>query len=163
MTPATVGPRAPCGGGAQPEQPATGGLFAALDKSKDENLKFLIVFLGAGIGGALRHGVNLAASGLLGSQFPYGTLIINIVGSFLMGVIAEYFALKGHLPPAWRLFLTTGLLGGFTTFSTFSLDSALLYERGELLMAVIYAMGSVIFAIGGLFAGLFLIRNLVEV
>jgi CrcB protein len=125
-------------------------------------MKFLIVFLGAGIGGAVRHGVNIVVPGLLGIQFPYSTFIINVAGSFLMGVIAEYFALKGHLPQAWRLFLTTGILGGFTTFSTFSLDTALLYERGESWAAVTYAMGSVILAIGGLFAGLFFVRHMVE-
>jgi CrcB protein len=147
--------------GVHPKHPAIGGFLLPSTLTEGDDMNFLIVFLGAGIGGALRHGVNLAASAFLGSQFPYGTLIINIVGSFLMGVIAEYFAMKGFLPQAWRLFLTTGILGGFTTFSTFSLDTALLYERGELLMAGVYAMGSMILAIGGLFAGLSLVRNMV--
>lgn len=81
----------------------------------------LIVFLGAGIGGAMRHGVNLAVLRLGWTAFPAGTLVINVLGSFLMGVLAEYFALRVHLPQQWRLFLTTGILGGFTTFSTFSM------------------------------------------
>ena len=88
-------------------------------------MNYLIVFGGAGLGGALRHGVNVAAMRLGFTAFPIGTLTVNILGSFLMGLIAEYFALKGHLPQSWRLFLTTGVLGGFTTFSAFSLEVAL--------------------------------------
>lgn len=124
-------------------------------------MNYLIVFLGAGIGGALRHGVNVAALRLVGAGFPWGTLAINIAGSFAMGVIAEYFALKSGLPQHWRLFLTTGLLGGFTTFSAFSLEVALLYERGELLAAGLYMLGSAVLAVVGLFAGLYVIRALV--
>ena len=86
---------------------------------------FLIVFLGAGIGGALRHGVNLLAARLLGTGFPFGTLIVNVVGSFAMGLIIAWLALRGQQAQAVRLFLTTGILGGFTTFSAFSLDTML--------------------------------------
>ena len=78
---------------------------------------YLIVFLGAGLGGALRHGVNVAALRLLGSGLPYGTLTVNIVGSLVMGLLTGYFALKADPGQMWRLFLTTGILGGFTTFS----------------------------------------------
>jgi fluoride exporter len=122
---------------------------------------FLIVFLGGGLGAALRHGANLAAARLFGTNFPYGTLIINVLGSLLMGLIAEFFALKAGLPQHWRLFLTTGILGGFTTFSAFSLEAALLYERGELAGAAIYIVASVVFAIGALFAGMAIVRALV--
>jgi fluoride exporter len=122
---------------------------------------FLIVFLGGGLGAALRHGINLAAVRLVGTGFPYGTLLINVVGSLAMGLIAEYFALKGDLPQHWRLFLTTGILGGFTTFSAFSLEAALLYERGELAGAAIYVVASVVLAIAALFAGLAIVRLLV--
>lgn len=121
---------------------------------------FLIVFIGGGIGAALRHGLNLVAAGLVGTAFPYGTLFINIVGSLAMGLIAEYFALRSGLPQSWRLFLTTGILGGFTTFSAFSLEAALLYERGQLASAAIYVVASVVLSIGGLFAGLAIIRAL---
>lgn len=121
---------------------------------------FLIVFIGGGIGAALRHGLNLVAAGLVGTAFPYGTLFINIVGSLAMGLIAEYFALRSGLPQSWRLFLTTGILGGFTTFSAFSLEAALLYERGQLVSAAIYVVASVVLSIGGLFAGLAIIRAL---
>jgi CrcB protein len=124
-------------------------------------MNYLIVFIGAGIGGALRHGVNLAALRLVGAGFPWGTLAINIAGSFVMGLVAEYFALKSGLPQQWRLFLTTGVLGGFTTFSAFSLEVALLYERGEVLAAGLYMLGSAVLAVAGLFAGLYVIRSIV--
>src|SRR3984893_2643917 len=122
---------------------------------------YLIVFLGGGLGAALRHGVNLAAARFAGTGFPYGTLFINVAGSLAMGLLVEYFALKAGLPQRWRLFLTTGILGGFTTFSAFSLDAALLYERGQLAGAAIYVVASVVLAIGALFAGLAIVRMLV--
>lgn len=120
---------------------------------------YLVVFLGGGLGAALRHGVNLAIARLIGTAFPYGTLLINITGSFIMGVVAAYFAFKGDASQHWRLFLTTGILGGYTTFSAFSLDAALLYERGEMGMAALYVIASVTISIIGLFAGLALVRN----
>ena len=124
-------------------------------------MNYLIVFIGAGLGGALRHGVNIAALRLVGAGFPWGTLAINIAGSFAMGLVAEYFALKSGLPQQWRLFLTTGVLGGFTTFSAFSLEVALLYERGEVLAAGLYMLGSAVLAVVGLFAGLYVVRAFV--
>jgi CrcB protein len=122
---------------------------------------FVIVFLGGGLGAALRHGVNIAASRMLGTAFPYGTLFINVVGSLAMGLIAELFALKAGLPQHWRLFLTTGILGGFTTFSAFSLEAALLYERGQAASAAVYVVASVVLAIGALFAGMAIVRVVV--
>jgi CrcB protein len=121
-------------------------------------LGFIIVFLGAGLGGALRHAVNLAALRWLGSGFPVGTMAINIAGSFAMGLIAALFVIKGELPQEWRLFLTTGVLGGFTTFSAFSLETALLYERGETLGAAAYVAASIILSIAAVFAGLQVMR-----
>ncbi len=121
---------------------------------------YLIVFFGGGLGATLRHGMNILAARLFGTAFPYGTLIINILGSLVMGLVVEYFALKSGLPQRWRLFLTTGILGGFTTFSAFSLEAALLYERGELAAAAIYVVASVTLAIGALFLGLAIIRVL---
>jgi fluoride exporter len=120
---------------------------------------YLVVFLGGGIGAALRHGINLAVARLVGTAFPYGTLMINITGSFIMGLVAAYFAFKGDASQHWRLFLTTGILGGYTTFSAFSLDAALLYERGEMGMAALYVAASVALSIAGLFAGLALVRS----
>jgi fluoride exporter len=120
---------------------------------------FLIVFLGGGIGAALRHGVNLASARMFGLAFPYATLIENVTGSLVMGLLAAYFVAKAGVPQHWRLFMTTGILGGYTTFSAFSLDTALLYERGELGLAAVYVLLSVALSIGGLFAGLALVRQ----
>src|ERR1700716_4670808 len=121
---------------------------------------FLIVFLGGGLGAALRHGINFLSARLLGTAFPYATLFENVTGSLAMGLLAGYFAFKGDASQSWRLFLTTGILGGYTTFSTYSLDAALLYERGELGLAALYVVGSVVLSIAGLFAGLALMRHL---
>lgn len=115
---------------------------------------YLIVFLGAGIGGALRHGVNLGAARLFGFGFPFGTLIVNVVGSLLMGLFAGYFAYRTGVPQHFRLFLTTGILGGFTTFSAFSLDAALLMERHAYGLAAAYVAVSVAVSLAALFAGL---------
>lgn len=120
---------------------------------------YLIVFLGAGIGGALRHGVNVGVARLLGYGFPFGTLIVNVVGSFLMGALAGYFAFRPGVPQHMRLFLTTGILGGFTTFSAFSLDTALLVERHAWGLAAGYAVGSVAASLSALFFGLALFRG----
>jgi CrcB protein len=122
-------------------------------------MTYLIVFLGGGIGAALRHGVNLASARTLGTAFPYGTLLINITGSLIMGLAAAYFAFKGDASQHWRLFMTTGILGGYTTFSAFSLDAALLYERGEIGLAAVYVIASVAVSIVGLFAGLAVVRS----
>jgi len=115
---------------------------------------YLIVFIGAGIGGALRHGVNVGAAKLFGYGFPFGTLIVNIVGSFVMGAFAGYFAYRSGVPQHLRLFLTTGILGGFTTFSAFSLDTALLIERHNYATAAAYVAGSVFASVVALFVGL---------
>jgi CrcB protein len=121
---------------------------------------FVFVFLGGGIGAALRHGVNLVSARLIGTAFPWHTLIENVTGSFAMGLLAGYFAFKGgEVSQHWRLFLTTGILGGYTTFSAFSLDAALLYERGDEALAALYVAASVALAIAGLFAGLALVRH----
>ena len=120
---------------------------------------FLLVFLGGGIGAALRHGVNLAVARVLGSGFNYATMFENVSGSLVMGLLVGYFAFEGTIPQHWRLFLTTGILGGYTTFSAFSLDTILLYERGELGLAALYVIASVALSIGGLLAGLLLMRH----
>jgi fluoride exporter len=119
----------------------------------------LMVFLGGGIGAALRHGVNLLSARWLGTAFPYATLFENVTGSLVMGLIAGYFAFKGDAPQHLRLFLTTGILGGYTTFSAFSLDVALMTERHEIGLAALYVLASVVFSIGGLFVGLALVRH----
>jgi CrcB protein len=123
-------------------------------------MSYLLVFFGGGLGATLRHVINLVCVRYIGMAFPYGTFIINITGSIVMGLIAGYLAFKGEAAQPWRLFLMTGILGGYTTFSAYSLDAALLYERGEIGLALFYVLGSVVFSIAGLFAGLALVRHL---
>lgn len=122
----------------------------------------LLVFLGAGIGGVLRHGVNLATLRWLGPGFPFGTMAINILGSGLMGLLVGWLAFRAG--EGWtqhgRLFCATGVLGGFTTFSAFSLDAVLLWQRGDLAMAAFYVLGSVVLSLIALFTGLALVRGL---
>jgi fluoride exporter len=123
-------------------------------------MNYLLVFIGGGLGSTLRHIMNVLSARVLGTGFPYHTFIVNITGSIVMGMIAGYLAFKGEASQPWRLFLMTGILGGYTTFSAFSLDAALLYERGEIWLALFYVVGSVVFSIAGLFAGLALVRHL---
>ncbi|GJE29328.1 fluoride efflux transporter CrcB [Methylobacterium organophilum] len=118
----------------------------------------LLVFLGAGLGGVMRHGVNMLAV-RLGSSFPWGTLAINVSGSIAMGLVTGWFALRGGSLQA-RLFLATGILGGFTTFSTFSLEAFTLFERGESAAAAAYVLGSLVAGIGGLALGLYVMRQI---
>ena len=122
-------------------------------------MNYLIVFFGAGLGGALRHGANELALRWFGTAYPVSTLAVNIVGSFAMGLLAGYFAFRGDAPQAWRLFLTTGVLGGFTTFSAFSLDVVALYERGAPLQAALYIALSVVLSVAGLVLGLWIVRQ----
>ena len=125
-------------------------------------LPYLLVFVGAGLGGMLRHSVNLLCGRYCGFEFPWGTFLINISGSTIMGLAAGYFAFKAG--ESWsqhaRLFMTTGILGGYTTFSAFSLDTILLWERHEHAAAAFYVLGSLGFSLAGLMAGLALVRAL---
>ena len=123
-------------------------------------MNYLLVFIGGGLGSCLRHAVNVICPRFLGTNFPYHTFIINITGSTIMGLIAGYLAFKGDAVQSWRLFIMTGILGGYTTFSAFSLDAGLLYERGEIGLAAAYVLGSVVLSIIGLFAGLAIVRSL---
>ena len=123
-------------------------------------MAYLVVFLGGGVGAALRHAVNVLATRLFGNGFPTGTLLVNVTGSAVMGVLAGFFAFRAASPEHWRLFLITGILGGYTTFSAFSLDAVLLWERGAWGLAALYVVGSVVFSILGLLAGLALLRSI---
>ena len=124
-------------------------------------MTYLIVFLGGGIGAALRHGFNIGFARLLGTGFPHATLLENVTGSMAMGILVGWFAARGGISQHWQLFLTTGILGGYTTFSTFSLDVAVLYERGDdLMLAGLYVVLSVALSIAGLFAGMAVVRAL---
>ncbi len=121
---------------------------------------YLAVFVGAGLGGMLRHGVNRASLAYLGPAFPYGTLFVNIAGGMLMGVLAELFLVKGGGSQEFRLFLITGFLGGFTTFSAFSLDAALMWQRSDYTALASYIVASVLLSIAALFMGMAAVRAL---
>ena len=118
----------------------------------------IIVFLGAGLGGAARHGLNLIVTRMLGTDFPFGILLVNLLGCFVMGILAGWFALRGEPGTSMRLFLMTGVLGGFTTFSAFALDTATLWERGAPGPAALYVLASVIGSLAALGAGLAVAR-----
>lgn len=120
----------------------------------------LLVALGGGVGAALRHLVNLGTLRLFGTGFPWGTLTVNVVGSLLMGLLVELLALKLDASANLRLMLATGFLGGFTTFSAFSLDVALMVERGDVALAALYVGLSVTGAFAGIFIGLGAVRAL---
>jgi fluoride exporter len=119
-----------------------------------------LVMIGGAIGAGLRHLANLAALRLFGPNFPWGTMGVNIAGSFAMGLFIALLARRFGASNELRLFIATGILGGFTTFSAFSLDFATLTGRGEFAHAAFYAIASVVFSIVALFAGLWLGRGL---
>lgn len=119
----------------------------------------LSIVAGGALGSVLRHFAGRGALALFGDAFPYGTLFVNIVGSFIMGVLVGLFAQVFNPSQEMRAFLTVGLLGGFTTFSSFSLDVVTLYERGETLSAILYIALSLILSLAAIFAGLLLTRS----
>lgn len=120
------------------------------------------VFLGGGLGSALRYLVGSAALALTGPNSPFGTLAVNIIGCTLMGVLAEWLAWRDMgIDASVKLFLAAGLLGGFTTFSAYALDTVALWQRGEPLTALAYAAGSVLLSIAGLLGGMALARGFV--
>jgi CrcB protein len=111
-------------------------------------LACIYVFVGGGTGAVMRYLLGIQAAKLWGVNFPYGTLIINILGSFLIGVIASYFALYStESNQSLRLFLIVGILGGFTTFSSFSLETLMLLQRGEFWLAIGYILLSVLISL----------------
>lgn len=118
-----------------------------------------LVALGGAIGASLRHLVGLASMRMFGVAFPWGTMFVNIAGSLAMGILIAVLARRSGMSAEVRLFLATGLLGGFTTFSAFSLDVAVLWERGEAASAAGYVAASVVFSIAALFAGLWIVRS----
>jgi len=120
---------------------------------------YVVVFIGAGLGGMVRHFMNIWVARLAGTHFPMHTLVINVTGSMVMGMVAAWFALKGGAAGHLRLFLATGVLGGYTTFSAFSLDAILLWERHDYLLAAYYVGGSVVMSLLGLVAGLWIMRT----
>jgi CrcB protein len=121
----------------------------------------LAVAAGGAAGASARYMVSAALLRLMGDAFPYGTLFVNVVGSFLMGVLIETLALKVNIPRDVQALLAPGFLGGFTTFSTFSLDAVTLFERQAYAAAAAYVLGSVILSITALVIGMVLVRAVV--
>lgn len=123
----------------------------------------LAIALGAMVGALLRHYCIVFIVNIVGGHFPWGTLFVNIIGSFLLGMVVAWLAFKGEASPEFRAFLVVGVLGSFTTFSAFSLETILLFERGYFLLAAGYVLGSVCFAIGGLALGMSIMKMLIKV
>ena len=122
---------------------------------------FFLVFLGGGIGATARHLVGIYSLRNFGPNFPYGTLMVNVAGSLIMGLFIGWLVRREvSSSNELRLFVATGVLGGFTTFSAFSLDVANLWEKGALMPAAIYTIGTVLVCILAVFAGLWLARSL---
>lgn len=122
--------------------------------------KLLFVMLGGAFGAGARHLTSRALLNLLGPGFPWGTLAVNLLGGLLMGVLAGVLARAPVPGENWRLLLGVGVLGGFTTFSAFSLELVLMFQRGDWGLAFAYAAGSVLGAAMALFAGLMVVRAL---
>ena len=120
----------------------------------------IAVAVGGAIGSVARYLVAIGVGRALGTSFPWGILFINVTGSALIGIFAGLFALRWNLPEAARVFLTVGICGGFTTFSSFSLDVWYLIERGEAWTAFAYVAASVVLSIGALFGAMHLVRAL---
>lgn len=118
----------------------------------------LSIAAGGAIGALARHFVAARVLHMVGGGFPWGILVCNVLGSVIMGVLVEAVALRWSIGPELRAFLTVGVLGAFTTFSTFSLDAVLLLQRGETLAAGGYILASVVFSVGGLIAGMQVMR-----
>ncbi|MBB3440600.1 fluoride efflux transporter CrcB [Sinorhizobium sp. B11] len=121
----------------------------------------LLVAVGGAIGSLLRYYVGLGSLRLMGPGFPWGTLIVNVVGCFIIGVFAEMIMRRFNASVELRLLLITGFLGGFTTFSAFSLDAITLFERGEVFAGGIYIAASVGLSMVAVMAGLGLMRALI--
>ena len=120
------------------------------------------VAAGGALGAVGRFLLSSGTGQWLGHGFPFGTLIANIVGSFLLGILLEISAMTWTPSPELRAFLSVGFLGAFTTFSTFSLDAVTLWQRGELMTAGIYVGGSVLIGISGFLLGVFMVKSVLS-
>jgi CrcB protein len=123
-------------------------------------LNIVLVAIGGAVGSVARYLTGMVAARLFGPNFPWGTLAVNVVGSLAIGIFAELIARRFSAPLEWRLFIITGILGGFTTFSAFSLDIATLYDSGNLALAFLYLAVTMLVSLGAVFAGLALMRAL---
>lgn len=125
------------------------------------NIQFILaVATGGALGSVMRYLVGIGSGRAFGTDFPWGTLIINVTGSFLIGLFAALFATRWNLPQTVRIFLTVGICGGYTTFSTFSLDAWFLIERGQTWASGAYMIASVALSVGALVAAMHIVRAL---
>ena len=122
----------------------------------------MAIALGGALGAVARHFISHWSVVALGNGFPWGTLTVNVVGCFALGVVVEVMALVWSPAAEWRAFLTVGVLGAFTTFSAFALDISILHERGEMLQAILYVTVSVAGSIAAIFAGMSLTRAVLQ-
>ena len=122
----------------------------------------MAIALGGALGAVARHFISHWSVVALGNGFPWGTLTVNVVGCFALGVVVEVMALVWSPAAEWRAFLTVGVLGAFTTFSAFALDISILHERGEMLQAILYVTVSVAGSIAAIFAGMFVTRAVLQ-
>lgn len=120
----------------------------------------LAIAVGGAAGALSRHFLAGAIMRVVGPGFPYGTFVVNMLGSLLMGLLVTMFSHKLAVSQELRGLLAVGFLGSFTTFSTYSLETVLLIERGDLLNAGIYALGSLLLGVAGLFVGIWIGRIL---
>ncbi|MBH5389810.1 fluoride efflux transporter CrcB [Bradyrhizobium diversitatis] len=125
------------------------------------NIQYILaVAAGGALGAVVRYLVAIGSGRAFGTNFPWGTLIINVTGSFLIGIFAALFATRWNLPQTARMFLTVGICGGYTTFSTFSLDAWYLIERGQTVTSAVYMIASVVLSVGALIAAMQFVRTL---
>ena len=125
------------------------------------NIQYILaVAAGGALGAVVRYLVAIGSGRIFGTNFPWGTLIINVTGSFLIGAFTALFATRWNLPQAARIFLTVGICGGYTTFSTFSLDAWYLIERGQTVASALYMIASGVLSVGALIAALHVVRAL---
>ena len=122
----------------------------------------MAIALGGALGAVARHFISYWSVVALGNGFPWGTLTVNVVGCFALGLVVEVMALVWSPAAEWRAFLTVGVLGAFTTFSAFALDISILHERGEMLQAILYVTVSVAGSIAAIFAGMSLTRAVLQ-
>lgn len=123
-------------------------------------LAILAVALGGALGSVLRYLMNNGVTAMFKTSFPFGIMAVNILGGLVMGILIAWFAEQANASQTMRSFLMVGVLGGFTTFSTFSADTVLLWQRGEVMQAAMYAAGSVILSIVALLAGMAIVRGI---
>ena len=133
--------------------------MAAEEKALNPTFIFAVA-VGGALGSVTRYLVGIGSGKLFGTSFPWGTLIINVTGSFLIGAFVGLFATRWDLPQAARIFLTVGICGGYTTFSTFSLDAWYLIERGQNVASLAYMLLSVVLSVMALIGALQLVRML---